>query len=44
LGDGVEMPVAIPARLTKKNLDKLRKYVEVLASEAAIAWEDGGDA
>jgi hypothetical protein len=41
LGDDTWMHVAIPPRLTKRNVEKLRKYVDNLASEAAISWEDG---
>jgi hypothetical protein len=34
------MMVAIPNGLTPANIERLKKYVAVLESEAAIAWED----
>jgi hypothetical protein len=34
------MTVTIPNTLTQKNIEKLRKYVEALANEASIAWDD----
>ena len=43
LGGGTIMTVTIPNTLTPKNIEKLRKYVEALASEASIAWDDGAD-
>jgi hypothetical protein len=33
------MTVTMPNALTPKNIEKLRKYVEALASEASIAWD-----
>lgn len=41
LGDNTVMQVAIPMRLTKRNVQKLKKYVEVLAAEAEISWDEG---
>ena len=41
LGDNTVMQVAIPMRLTKKNVQKLQKYVAVLAAEAEISWDEG---
>jgi len=40
LGGGAIMMVAIPNGLTPANIERLKKYVAVLESEAAIAWED----
>ena len=40
LGGGTIMTVTIPNTLTPKNIEKLRKYVDALASEASIAWDD----
>jgi hypothetical protein len=40
LGGGAIMTVTIPNTLTQKNIEKLRKYVEALANEASIAWDD----
>jgi hypothetical protein len=43
LGGGTIMTVTIPNTLTPKNIEKLRKYVDALASEAAIAWDDDNE-
>jgi hypothetical protein len=40
LGEDTVAQLVIPARLTRKNVEKLRKYVEALATEASISWED----
>ena len=40
LGGGTIMTVTIPNTLTPKNIEKLRKYVDALESEASIAWDD----
>lgn len=41
LGEGAVMTVLLPARgLTQKNVERLKKYVDALAMEAAIAWDD----
>ena len=39
LGGGTIMTVTMPNALTPKNIEKLRKYVEALASEASIACD-----
>ena len=39
LGGGTIMMVAIPNGLTPANIERLKKYVAVLESEAAIAWD-----
>lgn len=40
LGDGAIMTIGIPRRLSPKNVAKLRKYIDFLVGEAAIAWDD----
>lgn len=41
LGDGVVMTVVLPqTNLSKKNVARLKKYVQALEMEASIAWED----
>jgi hypothetical protein len=40
LGDGAMMTAVIPVKLTKKNIARMKKYVEALEVEASIAWED----
>lgn len=40
LGSGVIMTVVLPTKLSKKNIDKLKRYVAALENEAAIAWDD----
>ncbi|MDQ3364059.1 MAG: hypothetical protein M3680_01330 [Myxococcota bacterium] len=41
LGDGVVMTVVLPQTgLTKKNVARLKKYVQALEMESSIAWED----
>jgi hypothetical protein len=36
------MSVTIPSALTKKNVERLKRYVENLAAEAAITWDEEG--
>ncbi len=43
LGGGTIMMVTIPNTLTPKNIEKLKKYVEALASEASISWDDDAE-
>ena len=40
LAPGVMAAITISGKLNKKSVEKLRKYINALASEAAIAWED----
>jgi hypothetical protein len=40
LGDGVTVSIAVPPKLSKGNIAKLKKYVGALEMEASIAWED----
>ena len=43
LGAGTIMTVTIPNKLTKKNVERLKKYVAVLESEASITWDENAD-
>lgn len=40
LGGGAQATVTLPTKLTRKNIEKLKKYVHALEVEASIAWED----
>lgn len=43
LGGGALATLSLPFNLSKKNVDRLRKYIEALATEAAIAWDEDDD-
>ena len=45
LGGGAVAAVFLPSSLARKNVERLRRYVDVLATEAAITWDedDSGD-
>lgn len=40
LGSGMVLTLTIPGKLTKKNFEKLKKYVAALELEASIAWDE----
>jgi hypothetical protein len=40
LGGGATISVALPGKLSKANIEKLKKYVGALELEASIAWDD----
>lgn len=40
---GVVAALSISGKLTKKSVEKLKRYIDALANEAAIAWEDEGE-
>lgn len=40
LGAGVVIAVSVPPKLSKGNIEKLKKYVSALELEASISWED----
>ena len=40
LGDGAAVTVVLPLRLSKKNVDKLKRYLAALEMEAAITWDE----
>lgn len=40
LGSGVTMTVVLPHSLSRKNIERLKKYVNALETEASISWDD----
>jgi hypothetical protein len=44
LGGGSVLTLAIPGKLSKTNIEKLKKYVGALEVEASISWDDDSGA
>lgn len=43
LGGGAIVTVVIPDKLTKKNIEKFKKYIAALEVEASISWDEDGE-